>query len=384
MTPADTAHTPPPADTVYAPRLDRLRSALNDLGTTHALLTDPMDVAYFTGFLGGDSELIVGPEGPPAIVTDFRYQEELAPLAGALRIVVRPGGMDEAVAAVLAEECAAGRLRRVAVQGEHVTLARRRGLDRALRGVGLRATHLMPTLHLTTRQRMQKDAHEVALIRRAAAIQQEALLETLPTIQPGQTELEVCARLEFEMKRRGSSRPAFETSVAAAEHSALPHYRPGPARLRDGHALLIDWGAVVGGYHSDMTRVFALGAWPAELAEVYDIVLEAHERAAAALAPGVSIRAVDAAARDFIKARGHGERFGHGLGHGIGLRIHEGPRLSHNAPDMPLEPGHVVTVEPGVYVPGLGGVRIEDDYLITPAGAENLCTLPRDRAWATR
>jgi Xaa-Pro aminopeptidase len=228
-----------------------------------------------------------------------------------------------------------------------------------------------------------KDDSEVALIRAAAKIQEQALLAVLPTLKPGQTELEVAAALEAEMKRRGSSAPGFETIVAADPNGSLPHYRPGRTKLRQNRALLIDWGAIYQGYHSDMTRVFAFGKWPAKIAEIYQITLDAQEMAAAALKPGVSTQDIDAIARGHITKHGYGDCFGHGLGHGLGFNGHEDPRLSHMVSGTVLEPGDVVTVEPGIYLPGIGGVRIEDDYVITQKGAKCLCTLPKDLDWAT-
>jgi Xaa-Pro aminopeptidase len=186
------------------------------------------------------------------------------------------------------------------------------------------------------------------------------------------------------MKCRGSPKPGFETIIAARANGSHPHYRPGPQKLGRNQGLLIDWGATYAGYHGDMTRVVCWGKWPKQLAEIYAIVLEAHEAAAAALRPGALTREIDKIARDIITGAGYGEQYGHGLGHGIGLDGHEEPRLSHMMAGTPLEPGHMVTVEPGIYLPGVGGVRIEDDYLITARGSENLCSLPRSLKWATR
>jgi Xaa-Pro aminopeptidase len=254
-----------------------------------------------------------------------------------------------------------------------MTIAERAGLARRLGAGG--AKRLTDTTGLVARLRVIKDAHEIGLIRKAARIQEAALKAVLPTIKPGQSELEVAARLESEMKTRGSSEAGFQTIVAAGANGSLPHYRPGSKKLSAGKPVLIDWGAVYKGYHADMTRTFALGKWPAKLREVYGVVLEAQMAAAAALGPGKSTADIDNVARAHITRHGYGEFFGHGLGHGIGLSGHEEPRLTNMLAPTRLEAGMVVTVEPGVYLSGVGGVRIEDDYVITEHRAENLCSL---------
>lgn len=365
------------AGSPHALRLARLGDliAAHDAGAL--LVTNPNDVGYLTGFLGGDSYLLVparGERGRPVILSDFRYQEELEPVKSLAEVFIRTESLTNAVA-----QAVRGRgLKHLALQAEHATLAQRDALAKALRGV-----KLIATTGLVGSLRAKKDADEVKLIRRAIKIQQEALLAVLPTIEPGQTELEVAARLEAEMKSRGSSQPGFQTIIAARASGALPHYRPGNVKLAANQPLLIDWGAVYHGYHGDMTRTFALGRWPKRIAEIYRIVQDAQRMAADALAPGKSTHEVDAVARDHITRHGYGEQFGHGLGHGMGLDGHEDPRLNRMFTPATLEPGHVVTVEPGIYLPGIGGVRIEDDYLITETGAKNLCSLPKDMEWAT-
>jgi Xaa-Pro aminopeptidase len=359
---------------VFKDRITRLRAALKPLRLSFALITNPADVAYLTGFLGGDSYLLVGPSSC-TIISDFRYQEELAAVEPLAEVHIRAGSLAAAVGDVF-------RLRRAskaAVQAEYLSLAEHKSLAKAVGG----SARLVPSAGLLQPLRALKHPAEVALIRAAADIQQAALLATLPTIRPGQSELDVAARLEFEMKSRGSTSPAFETIVAARTNGSLPHYRPQAVRLASYQPLLIDWGATVRGYRSDMTRTFALGRWPARLKEVYAVVLDAHLAAAAALRHGATTRDVDAVARTIITRAGYGDSFGHGLGHGIGLNVHEDPRLSHMTPPKPLEQGMVVTIEPGIYLPGLGGVRLENDYLVTARGSQCLCSLPLDIDWAT-
>ncbi len=334
------------------------------------LITNPKDVDYLTGFHGEDSWAIVAPRAV-FVVSDFRFQEELDAIKNA-KLIIRKGAIDEAAAGALES------FKGIGVQAEHLTVATRAKLAKALG-----AKRLVDTTGLLSTIRLRKDDSEISLIRKAVRIQQQALEETLAGVGPGQTEADIAAELEMRMKRLGASGPSFGTIVAARANGSKPHYRPAKTKTAKNQPLLIDWGAVVGGYCSDMTRTFTFGRWPKPLADVYQIVLEAHLAAIDAVAPGVKCRKVDAVARDIITKSGYGEHFGHGLGHGIGLDIHEGPRLSKQSEET-LEPGMVVTIEPGIYLPGIGGVRIEDDVLVTDRGRRNLCSLPKAIDWATR
>jgi Xaa-Pro aminopeptidase len=357
-------------------RLERLQRLIAAADADSLLVTNPTDVAYLTGFLGGDSYLLVpGPSsGRPVIISDFRYQEELEPIRPLTEIHIRRQGMTPAVLEVLG----ARNTCRVAFQAEHLPFAEADALSRQL-SVGA----LSPTTGLVGQLRARKDEAEVALIRKAIKIQQDALEAVLPTLEPGLTELEVAARIEAEMKTRGSREPGFQTIVAAKANGSLPHYRPGKEKLARNKPVLVDWGAVYQGYHGDMTRVFSLGTWPGKVKEIYGIVLDAHLAASAALAPGKTTHEIDAIARAHIARAGYGEFFGHGLGHGMGLNGHEDPRLNPMYASTVLQPGNVVTIEPGIYLPGVGGVRIEDDFLVTESGARNLCSMPKDLKWAT-
>lgn len=362
-------------------RLARLARAIADKKLDALLVTNPKDVGYLTGFLGGDSYLLChaaasasGAAPAPTLISDFRYKEELEPVeeAGTARVHIRSRSMVEAVCEVLESVPDAD----IGVQGEQMTLAERASIQRRSK------RKLAETTGLVAALRIIKDESEVAIIRKAVKIQEAALEAVLPTIKAGQTELEVAARLEFEMKLRGSSEPGFQTIIAAGAAGSLPHYRPTSAKIKAGKPLLIDWGAVHQGYHADMTRTFTLGKWPEKVREIYDIVLEAHELAAAALAPGKTTLEIDRIARMHIARHGYSEFFGHGLGHGIGLNGHEEPRLTNMLAGRPLAAGMVVTIEPGIYLPGVGGVRIEDDYLVTEKGAACLCRMKKDAQWA--
>jgi Xaa-Pro aminopeptidase len=390
-------HRPAPRplpESPYPGRIGRLADAAAQAGVSHLLVTHTKDVAYLTGFLGSDAAMVIpakrqgrvssgGAKGSQVktaravLLSDFRYQEQLEPVreAGIADIFIRPRSMLEAVTEVVR----GSKVDRLGIQAEHVTVAHRAALADKL---GLQL--LADTVGLVAGLRMYKDAHEVKLITNAVRIQEDALEAVLPTIEPGQTELEIAGRLEAEMKARGSSEPGFPTIIAAGAHGSLPHYRPGTAKVAAGKPLLIDWGAVYRGYHSDMTRTFAIGRWNKKIREIYQIVLDAQEAAAAALAPGRTTAEIDGIARDHIRAAGYGDYFSHGLGHGFGLEGKEEPYLTNMLAPSVLQPGQIVTVEPGIYLPGVGGVRIEDDYVITERGAKNLCTLPKTIDWATR
>ena len=364
----------------YAARLERLRRVVADLHLAFLLVTNPKDVGYLTGFLGGDSYLVLpgmAHKAPrPVLISDFRYKEELEPVAPLADVFIRSKSMVEAITEVLGGPSGPDQTK-VGIQAEHMTIA-----EKAVIGRKLGAKRLADTTGLVGKQRIIKDDSEIALIRKAAKIQEASLEAVLPTIKAGQTEAEVAARIEAEMKTRGSSEPGFQTIVAAGPNGSLPHYRAKQKKLAAGKPVLIDWGAVYQGYHSDMTRTFSLGKFPPKIAEIYAVVLEAQQTAAAALAPGKTTTEIDAIARKIISKAGFGNFFGHGLGHGIGLMGHEEPRLTNMLTGTRLEPGMVVTVEPGIYLPGVGGVRIEDDYAINDKGAVNLCSMKKDMEWA--
>ena len=376
----------------HAHRLARLSKRIEEQELGALLVTNPKDVGYLTGFFGGDSYLLVfGADGAagrssrkPIIISDFRYKEELDPIEPMAQVFIRSRSMIEAVAEVVGSDKSSGAPgavpaeARVGIQAEHMTIA-----EKAAVGKKLGAKRLGDTLNLVSRLRLIKDEQEIGLVRKAAKIQEQALAAVLAEMKPGMTESEVAARLEAEMKTRGSSEPGFQTIVAAGPNGSLPHYRPQQKKLAAGKTVLIDWGAVYQGYHSDMTRVFGLGSWPERIAEIYDICLEAQLASADALAPGKTTNEIDGIARQIISKAGYAECFGHGLGHGLGLNGHEDPRLTNMLAPTKLETGMIVTIEPGIYLPGVGGVRIEDDYVITEKGAVNLCSMKKTREWAT-
>jgi len=352
-------------------RLSALRKLCRGRGMDAVLLTDPHSVRYFSGFTGEDSYLLVGRRWA-RLVTDGRFAEQARIDCPHVKAVVRGGRMVEAIAELARERG----VRRMGLEGRHVSLSMKAELDKVLARMRFK-----PLAREIDALRERKDATELAAIRRAIRVAEgafRALRAGGRRSFVGRTEREVAAELEYLMRVRGAERAAFETIVAAGAHSALPHYRPGRTRIRRGQMILIDWGAVVGGYCSDLTRVVFTGRIPPQIACVYEIVLRAQSAALAAIRPGATCRSVDAAARKVIAQAGYGKAFAHGLGHGLGLEVHEAPTLGPHSRKR-LRPGAVFTVEPGIYLPGVGGVRIEDDVAVVAGSVRRLSSLARRR-----
>jgi Xaa-Pro aminopeptidase len=357
----------------YAGRISALQRRIRGWKVDALLIVHPVDIRYLTGFVGDDSWALVRARSRRAhVLSDFRFEEQIQREAPQAAAVIRRKSLSEELRKL------AGRLKlqRIGVQGQHVTLAQRRQLAKALGAAALKEVDDGLVM-----QRAVKDAAEARSIRRAIRVAEQAFTAVLATLKPGQTEQQVAARLEYEMRCRGASGASFPIIVAADANASLPHAIPGRKKIRKGGTILFDWGAVVDGYCSDLTRVVALGRMPRRIAEIYDVVLEAQAAAIAAIKPGGALREIDKVARDVIARAGYGRQFGHSLGHGIGLEIHEQPTLASRATGE-LRPGHVVTVEPGIYLPGVGGVRIEDDVLVDDRGGRVLSSLPKDRASA--
>jgi Xaa-Pro aminopeptidase len=268
------------------------------------------------------------------------------------------------------------RLRRVGYAPETLTVA---AFETIRSAAGSVAFHRAG--EIAARLRAVKSPWEIRRIRRAVRCAEEAFESVRGRIRPGMTEADLRLDLEWEMRRRGAEDAAFETIVAAGTNASRPHAHAGGRKLRPGGLVLVDWGARLGGYASDLTRVLFLGSIPPLWRRRYEHLLAAQRAGIDAIAPGVAARAADAAARERLAGEGLAKWFAHGLGHGLGLAVHEGPRLSPRD-ERTLWPGNVVTVEPGLYFPGKGGLRLEDDVLVTKTGRSVLSRLPRDLEWA--
>ena len=351
-------------------RLARCRAAVERLGVDGVLVTDPEDVRYLSGFRGADATLVVG-ASVAVICTDARYWEQV-------REEVTAFELSEVTAKTLVAHSAAEAARvlgqgvRLGYQGAHLSHASFRRLRRAYSG-GLRDVGQHITL-----LRAVKDAGELAAMRRAAAVTDEALGLVVARGLVGRAERDVAWELRAEYHRLGAEGEAFPAIVAAGDHGAQAHALPGERVIRAGEFVVIDTGARVDGYCSDITRTYAAGGASDEVRHIYEVVLEAQMAGLAAVRAGAhGQRDVDAAARAVIQAAGYGERFGHGTGHGVGREVHEAPALGRTRGDR-LEAGMVCTVEPGIYVEGLAGVRIEDTVLVTADGCERLTTSSKD------
>ncbi len=357
----------------FPPRREAVRALLHatapDLDAL--LVTDLVNVRYLTGFTGSNAALLVhvGGDAASRFCTDGRYRTQAAQEVPDLPIVVERGS-----ALALARAAGGQGVRALGFESDHVTVDAHDGLVAAAEGVALhRAAGLVQRL------RMVKDGDEVVALKAACAAADAALAELLAAggLRPGRTEREVSLDLEARMREHGAAGPAFDTIVAAGVNSAVPHHRPADVALRSGDLVTMDFGALVDGYHSDMTRTVVLGPAQQWQRELYELVRAAQAAGRAALAPGVELSVVDGAARSVIEHAGYGAEFVHPLGHGVGLQIHEAPLLSATGTGK-VAAGMAVTVEPGVYLEGRGGVRIEDTLLVLDAEPQLLTTSPRD------
>ncbi|MBW4720987.1 M24 family metallopeptidase [Saccharothrix obliqua] len=351
----------------HSTRRAALRATLRDRELDALLVTNLLNIRYLTGFTGSNAALLVSADSDEATVfcTDGRYLTQAARQVPDLeRVIDRPCDV------TLAQRAAKAGLDRTGYESHHVTVEGLDTLTDAARG-----TELVRASGLVEELRLVKDDAEVEALRMACAAADRALASLVEHggLRPGRTEREIARELESRMLDHGAAGPSFETIVATGANSAVPHHRPTDAVVHEGDFVKLDFGALVDGYHSDMTRTLVVGQAADWQRELYELVAASQAAGRQALAVGTSYRDVDAASRDVIEQAGYGEQFLHGLGHGVGLQIHEAPTLS-KAGDGMLLPGMAVTVEPGVYLAGKGGVRIEDT-LVVRQGAPELLTL---------
>jgi Xaa-Pro aminopeptidase len=355
-------------------RIAALAETLAERELAALLVESESDLRYVSGFTGSNGMAILrasGAEEPPLFLTDFRYETQSAQqVAGAFTRRIVTGELLDAAAEALS--AGAGRL---GFDDRTMSVARHRRLRELLAD----PWELVPAAGLVERLRLVKEPGEIEQIHAAARLADEAVQQTLAAGLAGRTEREVAIDLEQRMRRLGADGPSFPTIVASGAHGALPHAEPRDVQIPADVLVTIDWGAVLDGYCSDCTRTYATGEGiSAQAREVYGVVLAAQTAAVDAVRAGPNGRELDAVARAVIEGAGHGTHFGHGLGHGVGLDVHEPPRLSRTANEDPIEAGSVVTVEPGIYLPGVLGVRIEDLLVVHEDGATALTGLPKE------
>jgi Xaa-Pro aminopeptidase len=344
----------------------RRRRAVESLGTIEAdalIVTHLPNVRYLTGFSGTAGVLVLEAIGAPVLITDSRYVSQSREETGGLAIGKVVGSYDETLAGYLRERAH----RAVAYEEAHCPVSRLRFLESALPGT----TRLIGCQGLVESLRAVKDEEELARLERAARGLEPTVLSLRDEIRAGASERTVAAELDYRLRQNGYDKTAFDTIVASGPRSALPHGRPTDRRFEPGDLVVIDFGGVMDGYASDVTRTFSVGEPSREAQHIYDTVRKAQEAAIGAVRPGIEAQDVDRAAREVIESADLGEFFGHGTGHGLGLEVHESPWISPGRAER-LQAGMVFTVEPGIYIPGRGGVRLEDDVLVTEEGCRLL------------
>lgn len=362
-------------------RIDRLVSAMSMRNQESAsdqefdalLICSEVNVRYLSGFTGDSSWLLVRPDGSAAILSDRRYETQIAEQCPTIESVIRPPS--KTLVELLAEYLTGSPIQTIGFEADHVHVATLRKWQDAIKKVAW-----VETSGLVEELRSIKDAEELATIRRAISIAERTFLSVTSKLTPEMTELQLAHEMEATMRSLGASGVAFDIIAGAEPSGALPHYHPRNVKLGDCRTLLIDWGARVDGYCSDLTRTLhrpdVRSATADRYEAAYQAVLEAQEAAIDAICDGAESVKVDAAARGSLEKAGYGAAFKHGLGHSFGLEIHEDPRMGPMSTDT-LKAGMVLTVEPGVYFEGEFGIRIEDDLLVTATGCERLSTLPK-------
>lgn len=360
-------------------RAQRLAVKLREQKVDWLLVTSPVNLRYLTGFTGsnGMALIAVSPQLQNRFFTDFRYDTQSSEQVDQeFEREIVPADLLQAATNFLGSNQAAAQTQtgRLGFDDANLTVKQ----HARLRDLLPDAWQLVGCAGIVERLREVKDASELARIASAAELADEALKKVLQHSVVGRTELDVSIELEMQMRKLGANAPSFPSIVAAGEHSALPHAQPRDVEIPRGVLLTIDWGALHEGYCSDCTRTFATGELSGEAKEIYQLVAHAQAASRDAVRPGISGVEVDRLAREIIEQAGHGERFGHGLGHGVGMEIHEAPRLSRTAGEQQLQAGNVVTIEPGIYLPGRFGVRIEDLVIVTEQGSHGLSSLPKE------
>ncbi len=351
-------------------RQERLLAVLGTRDEAALLVTDLDNVRYLTGLASSNAIALIGPT-VRMLFTDSRYATLARTAAQGAQVVIAGRDLMDRLAEHVRELGAGAKL---AIEAENVTLARR---DRIAAAIGTTVS-LVPTTGLVEDLRVIKDANEIATMREASRIADVAFAWCETTILVGRSERDIAWELAGILREEGAEGPSFPIIVAGGSNGALPHAVPGPDEIPANTLVVVDMGALFGGYASDCTRTYATGTLPPRLADAYDACLAAQQAAVLAVRPGATCGELDALARDMISAAGFGDAFGHGLGHGVGLQIHERPWVRPAGAEV-LQSGMAITIEPGIYLEGLGGVRIEDLVIVTETGGEVLTNRPRER-----
>jgi Xaa-Pro aminopeptidase len=371
----------PPPSAFLEERHVRVRAHLHHVGLDALIVSHAPNVRYLTNH-AATAGLVVLTADAVHLISDFRYVEAIAQLQASAHacpgLVAHkvPASYDEALVGLLP---ALG-VTRVGIEAAHLSVARFEWLRRTVDARGL-SIAFAQTERILERARTIKDAWELSALRESASRLDEVADAAFGAVRAGTPERIVAGAIEQALRGAGFDRIAFDTIVASGPHAALPHHRAGDRRLQRDDLVVLDFGGVLDGYCCDLTRTVAIGAVDPEATRIYEAVRDAQAAAIQAVRPGIPASDVDGAARAVLEARGLGDAFGHGTGHGLGLEVHEDPRVSRPQPDLPaavLQPGMVFTIEPGAYVPGWGGVRIEDDVVVTEHGCEVMTTVTRD------
>ncbi|WP_174614805.1 M24 family metallopeptidase [Virgibacillus ihumii] len=341
-------------------KINKLRDQFDDLGIDGILITNDQNRRYMTGFTGTAGIVLIS-KSEAKLITDFRYVDQAKTQAKDFEIVLHEKRtIDE-----IDKQVASSNITRLGFEENHVTYGMFKKFNEHIHA------KLVPTTEVIEEFRMVKSEDEINAIQKAADIADETFSRIIDYIRPGVTEMDVNHELESIMRKLGAASSAFDIIVASGIRSSLPHGVASDKEIEKGDMVTLDFGSYYQGYRSDITRTVAVGKPDSELEKIYSVVREALSRGAEGLKPNITAPEVDALPRDYITAQGYGDYFGHGTGHGIGLDIHEEPFFSKSS-DKVTRPGMVVTIEPGIYIPDLGGVRIENDYVVTSEGNEAL------------
>ncbi|WP_068671906.1 Xaa-Pro peptidase family protein [Oceanobacillus sp. Castelsardo] len=346
-------------------KLSKLREALNQNKLDGILVTSPYNRRYITGFTGTAGVAIIS-ENDSRFITDFRYTEQANEQAKEFQIIEHKTPIEQEIKTQLKEM----NISRLGFERDHVTFGEYALYSKTLE------VELVPVSGIIEEIRLIKTTDELEILRKAAKIVDDAFAHIQSYIKPGVKEIDISNELEFFMRKQGATASSFDTIVASGYRSALPHGVASNKEIQSGELVTLDYGAIYEGYCSDITRTVAVGEISDQLDDIYHTVLEANLKGVKGTKPGMTGKEADDLTRNYIEGKGYGQYFGHSTGHGIGLEVHEGPTLSKRS-DKVLEPGMVVTVEPGIYIANIGGCRIEDDIVITETGNERLTFAPK-------